>query len=183
MDIRESITAVTGMKFALKEFPIKLNLNNDEYRLAGTIAQLPGHYVSYCRRIDNTWELCNNMSTKVVRCNRFDKIEPSAVIYVKVSSKEEEIFLSTFNDENNNESFRVQDTFHDSDTQSQDNWRNKGKNEKISWGESPIITSMNKTPIDKNTSQFSLSSERCFDPTLMVDNKIYKIIGIRKIVP
>lgn len=121
----------------------------------------------------------------MVRCNRFDKIEPSAVIYVKVSSKKTEIFSSTFNDQSNNDkSFRVQEVFDDSDTQSQDNWRNKGKNEKISWGESPITTSTNITPINKNTAQFSLSSsERSFDSTLMVANKAYQIIGVKKIVP
>ena len=151
--------------------------------MAGVVVQLTGHYVSYCRRIDNTWELCNDMSTKVVRCNRFEKIESSAVIYVRVSNKKEEVLSSTFKDQSD-KSFPVKETL-DSDTQSQDNWRNKGKNEKICWGESSIINkSMNETPIDKNnTSQFSVLSERSFHPTLMINNKVYPIIGIKKIIP
>ena len=32
LDIRENINAVTGIKCELKDFPIKLNLNTDEYR-------------------------------------------------------------------------------------------------------------------------------------------------------
>jgi len=119
------------------------------------------------------------MSTKVVRSNRLDKVEPSAVIYVKVCSKKEEIFSSTLHDESN-ESFLVQKTFDDSDTRSQDNWRNKGKKEKISCEVSPI-KSMDKTLINKNTSQV-FSPEKSFDSTLIVNNKAYRV-RVRKIVP
>ncbi|CAL1672641.1 unnamed protein product [Lasius platythorax] len=124
------------------------------------------------------------MSTKVVRCNKFEKIEPSAVIYVRVSSKKEEVLSSTLKDQSD-KSFPVKETLDDSDTQSQDNWRNKDKNEKICRGESSIINkSMNETPIDKNnTSQFSVLSERSFHPTLMINNQVYPIIGIKKIIP
>jgi hypothetical protein len=88
LDVRPNLKFSTGITCTLRELPVSLNLANRRYRLAGVIAYLPGHYIAYCTRINNHWEMFNNTKTKVVHSTQNTLIEPHGVIYLM---EEEEI--------------------------------------------------------------------------------------------
>lgn len=66
----------------MRDFPSQLNLKGVQYRLAGVVARLPGHYVAYCRRVNNRWELCNDTKSGIIHSGPNTIIEPHGVIYV-----------------------------------------------------------------------------------------------------
>ena len=77
----------------LSDIPVKMTVETIVstpvgYNLVGLIAQTPGHYVAYKRRLNNKWDYCNDMAQdgKI----KFDvsplsKINPMLLIYVTTS--------------------------------------------------------------------------------------------------
>ncbi|KAL4705857.1 hypothetical protein ACJJTC_019292 [Scirpophaga incertulas] len=51
--------------------------------LKGIIGYSPGHFVAFCRRSNNQWELHNDLSTKEVRITHDPTITPTAAIFIR----------------------------------------------------------------------------------------------------
>ena len=79
LDVRPNIESSNGICGKLCDFPIYLDFDNHQYQLAGVIARLPGHYVSYCRRINNRWDLCNDLKSKITYVRPNILVEPHGV--------------------------------------------------------------------------------------------------------
>ena len=53
----------------LKDFPVSIALGNENYILGAVIMHEEGgcgHFVSYCRRKNNTWEQYDDLRTSVI---------------------------------------------------------------------------------------------------------------------
>ncbi|KAL4719739.1 hypothetical protein ACJJTC_005087 [Scirpophaga incertulas] len=70
------------MTCKLSEFEksIEFSANNNTFRLKGIIGYSPGHFVAFCWRSNNQWELHNDLSTKEVRITHDPTITPTAAI-------------------------------------------------------------------------------------------------------
>ncbi|KAL4711738.1 hypothetical protein ACJJTC_003505 [Scirpophaga incertulas] len=55
-------------------------------RVKGIIGYSPGHFVAFCRRSNNQWELHNDLSTKEVRITHDPTITPTAAIFIRRDS-------------------------------------------------------------------------------------------------
>ncbi|KAL4710971.1 hypothetical protein ACJJTC_017936 [Scirpophaga incertulas] len=73
------------MTCKLSEFEksIEFSANNNTFRLKGIIGYSPGHFVAFCRRSNNQWELHNDLSTKEVRITHDPTITPTAAIFIR----------------------------------------------------------------------------------------------------
>ncbi|KAG6558357.1 conserved uncharacterized protein 35a-like protein-6 [Microplitis demolitor] len=68
----------------LELFPITLTLLDTNYRLAGVIERVPGHFIANVRRIDGSWEVHNDLENEISKLTNFKKeICPEAAIYIK----------------------------------------------------------------------------------------------------
>ncbi|XP_057335012.1 uncharacterized protein LOC130673816 [Microplitis mediator] len=68
----------------LELFPISLTLLGRNFRLAGVIERVPGHFIANVRRIDGSWEVHNDLKNEIFKLNNFKKaICPEAAIYIK----------------------------------------------------------------------------------------------------
>ncbi|XP_057323644.1 uncharacterized protein LOC130666547 [Microplitis mediator] len=150
LDVRANVEASHSIPGRLVDFPINLNLSDDQYQLSGVIAMLPGHFISYCRRINNRWDKCDGLQQKIECVKSHTSIEPQAVIYTKIFSKNNhnhenstrnytltKELVNLTNDEPESlkhdvaSKLPITDPLDDSDTNSRDNWRNKELNNKV----------------------------------------------------
>lgn len=56
--------AQRGESCKIRDIPKMLYLENRSYRLASIVAYMPGHFVAYCWRYNNCWELYNDLLKK-----------------------------------------------------------------------------------------------------------------------
>ncbi|XP_053593977.1 uncharacterized protein LOC106694172 isoform X2 [Microplitis demolitor] len=150
LDVRANVEASHSIPGQLVDFPINLNLGDDQYQLSGVIAMLPGHFISYCRRINNRWDKCDGLKQKIECVKSHTSIEPQGVIYTKIFSKNDhnhenstqnytltKELVDLTNDEPKSlehgvaSKLPITDSLDDSDTNSRDNWRNKELNNKV----------------------------------------------------
>ena len=82
LDVRLSNNLSKTKKCKLFEMPTLLTLGKTEYRLTGIAAYLPNHYLAYCWRTTNRWEVYNDLSKSVQSCSSHQNIEPHAAIYI-----------------------------------------------------------------------------------------------------
>lgn len=72
-------------EICLKDIPTKIMLERLDYNLIGVVAQRPGHYIGYRRRITGQWDECNDLAkNKRIKNNVTEKsvINPGVLIFV-----------------------------------------------------------------------------------------------------
>ncbi|KAH0546563.1 hypothetical protein KQX54_011539 [Cotesia glomerata] len=129
LDVRADVNSVNSIPGKLSDFPIDINLGSHQYRLSGVIVLEPGHFIPYCRRINNRWDKCNDLNTKVISVRSHTLVLPLGIIYTKVFSKHEDYHEKSNNKQviSQNKVLKLPETISldDSDITSRDNWRNK----------------------------------------------------------
>lgn len=88
------------------------------------MAYVPGHYIGYSKRGHNGWEACNDLRTKVTRCESSTSILPHAAVYFRLEPSTRPL------SEAQSLHFKWKSPLDDSDKLSRDNWRNKGTADK-----------------------------------------------------
>ncbi|XP_044591374.1 uncharacterized protein LOC123269605 [Cotesia glomerata] len=82
-DVRADVNSVNSIPGKLSDFPIDINLGSHQYRLSGVIVLEPGHFIPYCRRINNRWDKCNDLNTKVISVRSHTLVLP--LVYIDAS--------------------------------------------------------------------------------------------------
>ncbi|GAB1860720.1 hypothetical protein CAJAP_01799 [Camponotus japonicus] len=65
-----------------------------EYRLAGVVEYIPGHYIAYSFRNGGFWQKYNDMDHKISISHSRTRIEPHVAIYIRANK------INNFNNEN-----------------------------------------------------------------------------------
>lgn len=135
LDVRADVNSANPIPGKLSDFPININLGSNQYRLSGVIASEPGHFIPYCRRINNRWDKCNDLNTKVISVRSHTVVLPLGIIYTKVFSKHEDYDEKSNNKQviSQNKVSKLPETISldDSDITSRDNWRNKEVDDQV----------------------------------------------------
>lgn len=71
-----------GERCKIRDIPKTICLQNRVYRLAGIVAYMPDHFVAYCWRYNNLWELYNDLLKKKQSATDSSEIEPHGLIYI-----------------------------------------------------------------------------------------------------
>lgn len=84
-----------NITFDLREIPTSITLAKNVYVLCGIIEFVPpvippgmGHYISYCRKLNNTWYVCNDLhkSKKNLTAGQLSNKKISMIFYAKCKS-------------------------------------------------------------------------------------------------
>lgn len=66
----------------ISDFPLELNIENNKFSLVAVIVYEPGHYISYCHRIDGNWEKYNDLADSISQTNSNLQINPHSAFYI-----------------------------------------------------------------------------------------------------
>ncbi|XP_074108425.1 uncharacterized protein LOC141533431 [Cotesia typhae] len=91
LDIRGCTTEKSGRKGKLRDFLVRICLNNQNddgiscnlcFRLSGIAAYDTGHYLAYCRKLSGTWTKFNDLKSKPEFVSPGLELEPHGAFYV-----------------------------------------------------------------------------------------------------
>ncbi|KAG8265586.1 hypothetical protein J6590_091732, partial [Homalodisca vitripennis] len=79
--------------YALNEFPSQLVLFGKKFTIMGVVAHRPGHYVAYTHRLDNRWEVLDDLANEIVICNESERISPHIIMYATTREEQQRAHL------------------------------------------------------------------------------------------